>query len=183
MKGMIFTEFLDMVEARFGLAVKNQIIRKSRLSTDGAYTTVGNYDHAELVRLCGALSEATGVPVADLLEQFGGQIFGHFTHHYGRFFAHSKSCFEFLGNIESYIHLEVRKLYPDAELPVFTYPVRTDDRLVMEYRSPRPLGIFAKGLVQAAIKYFEEPLSLATEELSGGEWKAVRFTLTRKAPA
>lgn len=180
MKGMIFTEFLDMVEARFGLAVKNQIIRKSNLSTDGAYTTVGNYDHTELVRLITALSEASGVPVPQLLEEFGGLLFGHFTQQYGQFFTRAQSCFEFLAHIEGYIHVEVRKLYPDAELPAFTYPTHDADTLVMEYRSPRPLGMFAKGLVQAAIEHFKEPMDLKTEELSGGQWKAVRFTLTRR---
>lgn len=28
-------------------------------------------------------------------------------------------AFQFLKNIENYIHVEVRKLYPDAELPTF----------------------------------------------------------------
>ena len=50
MKGMIFTEFLDMVEERFGLAVADRIIEAGGSSTGGAYTAVGTYDHREMVR-------------------------------------------------------------------------------------------------------------------------------------
>ena len=51
MKGIVFTEFLDMVEERFGYEVVDQIISESKLSTDGIYTSVGTYPHSEIVKL------------------------------------------------------------------------------------------------------------------------------------
>ena len=179
MKGMIFTEFMDMVDDEFGLAVKDQIIRKSQLSTDGAYTAVGNYDYQELVRLAVTLSQSSGTPVATLLVKFGERIFVHFTRHYGRFFKDADGCFQFLSRIEDYIHVEVRKLYPDAQLPSFSYPQHDARRLVMEYRSPRPLGPFAEGLVRAAIRHFAEPIQLQVDDLSGGSGTHTRFTLDK----
>lgn len=183
MKGLIFTEFLDLVEERYGLAVKAQIIRKARLPNDGAYTAVGNYDHRELGRLAGELSVATGAALPDLLEEFGGRIFSMFVRNYGHFFNGAKSCFDFLAHIEGYIHVEVRKLYPDAELPTFSYPRRDADTLVMEYHSPRPLGVFAKGLVRAAIRHYREDIELQVEDLSGGAGTDMRFSMVRRAAA
>lgn len=180
MKGMIFTEFLDLVEEQYGLAVKAQIIRKARLPNDGAYTAVGNYDHAELGRLASQLSAATGTPLPQLLEAFGQRIFGMFVRNFGHFFARANSCFDFLAHIEDYIHVEVRKLYPDAELPSFSYPRHDDRVLVMDYRSPRPLGSFAKGLVTAAIRHYGEAIELHLEDLSDGAGTAMRFSLTRR---
>jgi hypothetical protein len=49
MKGMVFTEFLEMVEAKFSADMVDDIISDSDLPNGGAYTSVGTYDHSELV--------------------------------------------------------------------------------------------------------------------------------------
>lgn len=45
MKGIIFTEFLDMVDEQFGFEVTEHIIEKAKhqLSTGGSYSAVGTY--------------------------------------------------------------------------------------------------------------------------------------------
>ncbi len=177
MKGMIFTEFLDMVGDRFGLAVKDRIITAAGGAHGGAYTAVGNYDHGEMVLMARELSVATDLPLNALLIAFGEHVFGVFTRHYGHFFAEARGAIGFLSGIEGYIHVEVRKLYPDAELPEFSYPVCPPGQLVMEYRSPRPMAAFAEGLVRATIRHFNDPLTLSVEDISGGAGTAARFTL------
>lgn len=179
MKGMIFTEFLDLVEARLGLAVKDRILDAAGGASEGVYTAVGNYPAEEMLGLVDALAHETGQPAPRLMEDFGAHMFDHFTRHYGRFFSSAQSCFDFLGNVEDYIHVEVRKLYPQAELPAFSYPHRDANRLVMDYRSPRPMAAFATGLVRAAVRHFGEPIELEVEDLSDGQGTAARFTLTR----
>lgn len=178
MKGMIFTEFLDMVGDRFGLAVKDRVVTVGGAAHDSAYTAVGNYDHREMVSMVVELSSATGVPVDELLIAFGEQVFGMFTQHYGHFFANAKSAVQFLAHIEDYIHVEVRKLYPDAELPTFRYPPAPDGDLVMEYASPRPMAAFAEGLIRATIRHFGNHEALTVEDTSGGSGCSARFTLT-----
>lgn len=183
MKGIMFTEFLDMVEARHGLATMHRVIAAAGLPNAGAYTSVGSYDHAELLRLAAALAAETGASEAELMRDFADTVFALFARRHGALMAHSAGCFDFLGSIDSYIHVEVRKLYPDAELPVFRYPERDARRLVMEYRSPRPMAAFAEGLVRAAIRHFGEPLRLEVEDLAAGHGTAARFTLTREVAA
>ena len=177
MKGMIFTEFLDMVGDRFGLAVKDRVINAAGGAHDGAYTAVGNYDHREMVAMAQELSAATQLPLRDLLIAFGEHVFGVFTQHYGHFFADATGAIPFLSPIESYINVEVRKLYPDAELPTFRYPPCEPGQLVMEYHSPRPMAAFAEGLVRATVRYFGDPLSLTVEDISGGRGTSARFSL------
>jgi hypothetical protein len=179
MKGMIFTELLDMLEDGHGLALKDRVLQRAEPESGGTYTAVGDYSAGELLRIVQAISAETGKPVSALLEAFGTHMFAHFTRHYGRFFANATSCFDFLGHVEDYIHVEVRKLYPEAELPSFHYPERSADRLVMEYRSPRPLAAFATGLVRAALAHFGERVNLSVEDLSEGRGTAARYTLTR----
>lgn len=178
MKGMIFTEFLDMVGDRFGLAVKDRVIAAAGGAHDGAYTAVGNYDHQEIVLMVQELSAATQLPLRALMIAFGEHVFGVFTRNYGHFFAEVKTAVSFLSHIEDYIHVEVRKLYPDAELPSFDYPPCAEGHLVMEYHSPRPMAAFAEGLVKATVEYFGDAVTLHVDDLSGGAGTSARFTLT-----
>ena len=57
MKGIVFTEFLEMVEQKFGLEVLDQIIIESNLASGGIYTSVGTYDFIEMQSLIVKLSE------------------------------------------------------------------------------------------------------------------------------
>jgi len=180
MKGMMFTEFLDMVEARHGLAMKDALIEQAALPNAGAYTSVGSYDHRELLRLAAALSERTGVPMPALMAEYADAVFELFLRRYRPMIERATSCFDFLGRIESYIHVEVRKLYPDAEFPSFSYPQHDMQVLVMDYRSPRPMSVFAEGLIRATIRHYGEPIDLAVEDQSDGRGTAARFTMTRR---
>lgn len=182
MKGMIFTEFLEMIEEQHGLALKHQVIRDADVTDGGAYTSVGNYDHQELVALITALAAATGRPAHALFQQFGQRLFEYFVRNYGHFFRSATGCFEFLSRTESYLHVEVRKLYSDAQLPAFRTLSHESSRLVMEYQSPRPLAAFAEGLVRACILHFKEPVDLRVDDLSAGKGTAARFTLVRETP-
>ncbi len=84
MKGMIFTEFLEMVEERFGLATVERILGQAAPENEGAYTSVGNYHHGEMVRLVVALSETSDIPADELLQVFGRWVFLRlFVAHYG----------------------------------------------------------------------------------------------------
>ena len=57
MKGIIFTEFLDLVEKKFGLVMVDKIINQSQLDSNGAYTSVGTYEFSEMLQLISNLSE------------------------------------------------------------------------------------------------------------------------------
>jgi hypothetical protein len=179
MRGVVFTEFLDMVEARFGMDVVDRIIEGAETRTGGAYTSVGTYDHREMFALVGNLSTETGTPAPDLVRSFGEHLFLRFKAGYPAFFVEVPDALSFLSAVDGYIHIEVKKLYPDAELPGFTYE-RPDERtLVMHYRSPRGLADLAHGLIDGCIAYFGQPVSVAREDRSGGRGQDVVFTLTK----
>ena len=180
MKGIVFTEFLEMVESQLGMDMVDRIIHAAELPNDGAYTSVGTYDYRELVRLLGALSEASGTSVPNLLRQFGLYLFRRFSVLYPSLFAGVPSAFEFLRATDKVIHVEVQKLYPDAELPHFMCESSEPNELVLLYRSPRGLGDLAEGLVLGCVSYFNEPMQVRRTDLppSDGE-QHVRFHLVR----
>ncbi|WP_395017011.1 heme NO-binding domain-containing protein [Dongia sp.] len=178
MKGIVFTEFLELVGRNYGVEMMDFIIEASDLPSGGAYTAVGSYDHGEMITLVQNLSTATRVPVPELLRAYGQHLFARFSVRYPRFFDGITSCFEFLDRIEGHIHVEVRKLYPDAELPSIDIDWRTEDRIELFYSSTRPFAAFAEGLMRGAIAHFGEAIEVRQLD-AAADGTFIRFELTR----
>src|SRR4051794_23771355 len=135
MKGIVFTEFLEMVEDKFSPELVDRILDTAEPQSGGVYTAVGTYDHHEMIELVSCLSKETGIDAADLLHSFGLHMFERFYVLFPQYFKGISSSFEFLERIEDYIHVEVRKLYPEAELPSFECDTSQPGRLRLTYRS------------------------------------------------
>jgi len=180
MKGIVFCEFVEMVEQAFSADLADEIISSAELASGGAYTTVGTYDYHEMLVLVTRLSERTGTPVPELVKAFGHYLFGRFVELYPVFFEGVDGSFSFLSRIEEHVHVEVKKLYPDAELPTFDTYYLDDDTMSMVYKSRRPFADLALGLIQGCIQHYDEQVEVETEDLSDEGRTHVRFTLTRR---
>ncbi len=176
MMGMVFTELLDMVEAKFSLDVVDRVLARARLP--GTYTSVGNYADTELVAIVVALSEETSIPVEDLLYVYGEHLFGRFYALFPHFFDAHTDATSFLRGLESHVHTEVRKLYPAAHPPLFSSVLHDDGRMDLHYESRRALGAFARGLVVTCLRHYGDRHRLTgADDLSEGKGTHVRFTI------
>lgn len=178
MKGIVFTEFLEMVEAEFGYEIVDKIIESSDLESKGIYTSIGTYDHGEIVRLLTNLSTEVSVEAQVLLKAFGRYLFDTFLSSYPQFFATVDNALDFLKSIDAHIHVEVLKLYPDATLPSFKYVTREDGALVMTYESERKMAALAEGLIEKSIEHYGEPYQLSSENVVA-DGSVVKFTISR----
>ncbi|GAB2568776.1 heme NO-binding domain-containing protein [Spirosoma areae] len=167
MKGIVFTEFLDMIEAKFGYALVDQLLTESHLPSGGSYTSIGTYDPAEMSTLVHKLSQHINQPVPDLLRAYGCHLFGTFTRSYRPLVDQADSAFGLFHSIQHHIHVEVRKLYPDAELPHFTVEQVTPTHLRMQYESERKLADFAHGLIDGCLAHFGEAATVVKTNLAG----------------
>ena len=159
MKGIVFTEFLELVENEFGLEVVQQIIDECELETEGVYTSVGTYSHKDMFKMVGKLSEIKGIPVPALLTVFGEYFFTTLKEKYP-VFVEKPNLFSFLNSIDQYIHPEVLKLYPDAELPRFDAEIKSDNEIMLNYMSSRKMSDLAIGLIKGAANHFEEDVDV-----------------------
>lgn len=180
MKGVVFTEFLEMAEDRFTPEVVEQVLADSDLASGGAYTAIGTYDSRELEVILGKLCAKVGAEPTALLREFGERLFGRFAEGYPMFFKDAQNSFDFLQGVDRHIHVEVKKLYPDAELPKFDTMRSDASTLTLVYSSSRGLGDFAEGLIRGCITHFKESIEVTPEDLSGGKKTNVRFTLQRR---
>lgn len=179
MKGIVFSEFIEMVEARFSPELADEIIQAADLPSAGMYTSVGTYDHREMLRLIDQLSLKTEVPAGDLTRQFGHYLFGRFHELYPFLFEGVDGAFDFLSRIEDHVHREVRKLYPDAELPTFDTSRPDASTLELVYRSNRPFADLALGLIEGCARHYGESVAMEREDRSGNDPIQVRFILKR----
>lgn len=181
MKGVVFVELIRMAESVMGEETVDDILDKADLNSDGAFSTVGNYPCSELITLVEAFGAHLGAPVETLQTQFGDWMFNRFVDGYPAFFEGKNDGFDMLDSIENEVHVEVRKLYPDVELPTFATERPGEGRFVMVYESERPLQHFCRGMVEACMKHFKHDYTLdmkASEK--GGQYRA-EFHLQKAA--
>jgi hypothetical protein len=161
MKGIVFTLLNDLVEERFGLGMWDKILAKVQPVSGGVYNAGGTYPDTELFAIVGALSEFTQIPSKVLVQTFGEFMFPVLAKRYQVFFRSGQTLKDFLLSIHSVVHVEVRKLYPNAGLPDFSYEDTGSNSLAMVYRSERRLCALAEGLLLGASKHFGQAIELS----------------------
>ena len=178
MKGIVFTEFLELVEDKFGLEMVDRIISSSELASDGIYTSVGTYSFSEMLQLLQHLSENTGISIDNLLLVYAEHFFSVIEKSYPGLLATYKDPIEMISSIENHIHVEVRKIYPDAELPTFEVIEKTKDHLVMDYTSSRAMHHFGLGLMNKTFEHFNSTATIELQKIKE-DGTQVRFVINR----
>ncbi|MBN7817688.1 heme NO-binding domain-containing protein [Algoriphagus pacificus] len=165
MKGIVFTEFLEMVQAKFGFEMVDYIIESSDLKSKGAYTSIGTYDFGEMLQLISHLSQKTTIPKETLIFEYGLYFFNYLEKAYPYIFEQYQDPFSFLKSVENHIHVQVRKIYPDAELPTFDVKEINSNQLEMIYYSKRALYKFAEALIQKTFEHYHKNCTVTLQML------------------
>ncbi|WP_152287286.1 heme NO-binding domain-containing protein [Flavicella marina] len=165
MKGIVFTEFLDLVENKFGLVMVDKIISQSKLESGGAYTAIGTYAFSEMLQLLKNLNKNTGIAIDDLLLVYAEHFFSVLENSYPALLNQYRDPIELLASIENHIHVEVRKIYPDAELPEFVVLEKSKNSLIMLYRSNRAMHHFGLGLMNKTFEHFNSTAEIILEKI------------------
>lgn len=168
-----------MVEDKFGYELVDELLTENDLPSGGVYTAIGTYENREMAMLLNGLHHKTQIPISTLLHTFGEHLFITFSQSYPSFFQGITDAFDFLESIETHIHIEVKKLYPDAELPHLITRRLNTNQLEMIYHSERRMSELALGLIESSLKYFGEKATVDKEILEADGAK-VRFLISRE---
>jgi len=160
MKGMVYTLFSEMIEKQLGYDTWDELIDSTQPESDGIYVATDIYPDTELVNYVTALSQKTGIEASKLIFSFGEFTIRRFEDMHPEFFENHDAC-SFLQSVHDVIHVEVKKLHPDAILPSFDYEKHENGDLVMLYRSPRNLCALAEGLISGAGERFSTDISIS----------------------
>lgn len=178
MKGLVFTTFYSYCENSYGEDMLDDIIEDAQLPNKGAYTSVGTYPFEQMVSLITALVKRTGKDLRTVLEEFGQYCFSQWVDYAPAHFE-NRSLFDILANIDHFHENEVRKLYPDAELPSFQVERRDSSTLTLRYHSCKPLADLASGVIRGAAAHLGEMIEVNHRSITDERGAHVRFEITR----
>ncbi len=169
MKGVVLAEFVQFAESRFRIP-----------PPQAQFNAVERYRHADLAALVDDVAAKAGTTGPEVLKSFGSHLFGRFVSLYPVFFVDAGSAMDLLGRINTYVHGEVQKIYPDAEFPRFDVEGPAGGRLELVYRSNLPLADLAEGLIRGCIAHFGEQVTVRREDLAA-DGRAARFVMESQA--
>lgn len=162
MKGIVFNLLEDAVAGAYGDAAWDRFLDEAGL--DGAYTSLGSYDDAEIFALVRVAARTLGMPEDDVLRWFGQQAMPLLARRFPAFFANHADTRAFLLTLNGIIHPEVCKLYPGASTPLFDFDTSLADVLRIGYDSPRRLCALAEGFMLGAASHFGERVEIGQSE-------------------
>jgi len=188
MKGIIFTEFLDLVEERFGLEMVDQIICQSRLESNGEYTSLGTYNFYEMLQLLHNLSKNKSISIANLLGAYSAKIFSDMDAIHPEMLTSYSGPIEMIAAMNEHIEmifntkntpplrlLEVKSFSP---LPHFAIKEKTKNLLIINYKSDRGLQYFWLGLMHEMFKHFNETATIVLENIKK-DGTEIKFTINK----
>jgi hypothetical protein len=181
-KGIIFNLLEEAVGNGFGPETWDTLLENAGL--DGAYTSIGSYPDEDILKLVGAAAAMLDQPAEDILRWFGVAAIPLLFGRYPVFFTPHQGSRSFLLTLNDIIHPEVRKLYPGADVPDFTYQLTaaSDDSLTMVYQSKRQLCTLAEGFIQGSAAHYGEIAEIGQREcMHRGDARCVFDVAIRKA--
>ncbi len=161
MKGVIFNVVQEVVEDAFGIDFWDDAVDLAGI--DGSYTSLGSYEDGDMIALVGAIAELGRVSRNDVLVLAGRNGFDKLASRHTELLAGLSGWRDVLDQLDGIIHPEVRKIYPDADVPSFDANQVSgagQDVVLLEYESKRNLCGLAEGLVKGMGDWFETELAV-----------------------
>ncbi len=161
MKGVIFRLFEEFVTSNWGDEFFEDVLASTKLVTQEPFVGPGTYPDEDLLALLDNAVTRLGVSPAEALTGFGRFAFPRLAASFPVFVqghVHPKS---FLQSVDSVIHVEVRKLYPEAVTPRVLIQDTGPDQAILRYESPRKLCALLCGLLEGVGDHFGTPLQFS----------------------
>ncbi len=180
MKGVVFTELIEMIEDLMGLEFTNRVIDDARLENEGAFTAIGTYPTQELLKLLESLSKHADNPQDKVLKSYGECLFYRLSESYQNELAAHPGTLSFLLQLGDIIKRETLKLNPNAKPPVIKAQLLSPDSLEFQYTSSKNLGELVEGFIFGCIGYFDENMHVTRADIPSESY-SVRFVIQKRS--
>ncbi len=164
MKGVVFVKFEEFIEELWGDEFWDELLSEADLPSGGAYTTVATYDDQEMYDLIGLVMAKKALTMQQAQQAFGKWLFNKLLALAPSHAHEIDNTFDFLHAVQNLIHVEVKKLNPDALLPEFTFIEQSETELSMVYESPRHLCFLCEGLIHGLAEHTNEKIQTHQSE-------------------
>lgn len=178
MHGIIFQELRKFANSAYGEKTWDALLASAGLK-GSTYLASRSYPDEQVGAIVGAASEATGVPIPALLEQFGEFIAPDLLAMFRSLIKAEWRTLDVLENTEETIHKVVRLQYADAAPPYLHASRTSPDEVLIVYTSPRRLCPVAKGITRGIAAHFRETIAMREESCMLRDDPACRIVVRR----
>lgn len=159
MKGLLFTELLEMVEEDFGYNTANDIVLRSNLSSGGIYTASRSYHRAEMSVLFEQLHQQTMVPFEQLSAAFGRRLCQRIAQVYPQH--------------KNYVNRIFTMISKRGATPVFQYVSTGEDSLTVLYNPQANTDCLTDGMIKGYLDCLRQVSNAGETIFSDGRRKFV----------
>jgi hypothetical protein len=166
MKGVIFNVFENFIVETFDEESWEAVLDDN--DSDGVFVSPKTYDDQTFMNLVTSAITLKNLVPGDAIRLFGKYLLPVLMKNGGDLVSHYTNSLELLLELDSIIHVEVRKLMDGAEPPKFTVKQLDDTTVSIHYQSKRNLPDLVEGLIEGSAAFFGELVSYKREENSDG---------------
>ncbi|CCQ10252.1 hypothetical protein PALB_11170 [Pseudoalteromonas luteoviolacea B = ATCC 29581] len=183
MKGHIFNLLEDFIVEIAGIETFYEILDACQFDTSKQFVRTENYPDEQLLEIVGHTVNKLGITPEQAQFEFGKWLYpklikllpSEFTD-----FAHP-SCV--LKNLDDLHKIELKKLYPDAIPPTFSYVATSPVDADLIYRSKRRMFSLVEGVLQGMASHYGVGIETKTTPTWEGDPNCAKFTLLYSLPS
>ena len=150
----------------------------NRISSKNTHNASSPFSEDSMHALVHGFSKMPGNYPPTLLRAYGQHLFKNLAESHAEAIKRFKNTFSLLVRIENYVHMEILKLHPDAELPSFEFKRADQSKLEIHYSSIKEMGGLAEGVIESCIRYFNEDITVKQHAI-GDAGTDIIFTLEK----
>jgi len=165
MKGIIFNILENLIIEKFGDETMEEIYAEANFSADAPpFIGPETYPDSDLYAMVILLSQKSNLPVDDLIFEFGKFMFHVLADNYPVFLENISSPIGFLKNVNDIIHVEVKKLFEEANPPTVIVEEINQNQCKLFYKSERKLCKLLEGLLEGVADHFGQKVSYSHQK-------------------
>ncbi len=180
MIGVVFVQFVRMMETRYGLETTEKVFDVADLESGGAYTSYGDYSVKEFFTLAHTLAAIVKKDPNDIFFEYGESIQMHVMTEMPTYFDENDSALEFFKKLGKENIGKSGALPPDLELPRPEVHIVDDDNIEVIYYPREVYPPVACGVVHAIMRHYDIDAELDQVETEVGGEACVLFRIQRR---
>ena len=158
MKGTVVATWIQTAKTLWGENIVQTAMEQNGWEPDRLFLPLEDVEDAAVDRFMDLLSRAQNISKATLWYEIGRDNVRTFSQVYPSFFK-GKTLYTFLASMYD-VHVEVVKMVAGAKPPILEMKPISSHEAIFSYDSPRGMQDYFRGLIQGAVEFFHEPLSM-----------------------
>ncbi len=168
MKGVIINTFENFLNDTFGVETWDNVLDEAKC--EDVFVGTKTYDDKVFFKLFMTSIEMKGLVADEALKLFGRYALPVLMKYGGDLVSHYENSIDVLLELDSIIHVEVKKLMDEARPPKFIIEKIDDKKLHIHYISDRNLPSFVEGLLEGLAYYYNEKVDIKSQKQEDGTY-------------